>query len=301
MSMRASLAPVPCCLAVMMSATAFAQGLPTLRYNPPANFSRSGSNFPEDYSSQEVSAGIQVYPFRAFRGDFQQAFRQSLLRELIDAQFRETNVASQPVIGPANIPGAEAGLLVRFYENIAGLPKPHLRVALLAKGAVAIVDLSANSDASFQRAWPAMQATMISLKVAAPNAVASGPPPGTPEARAAASAVSGLFMGTKPKYMVDLQRGVGYGRTVVASHWYLFSGDGRVHRGYDDPVVPGGDVRRFDFETARRADPDNSGTYTTSGNQLVMDMGTQGTEHIAVPFEKNRVVISTVIYYKKEP
>ena len=59
-----------------------------------------------------------------------------------------------------------------------------------------------------------MQATLVSLKVAAPNAVAAGPPPGTPEARANAAAVSGLFMGTKPKYMVDLQKSVGNGRWV---------------------------------------------------------------------------------------
>src|SRR6185295_10792895 len=149
---------------------------------------------------------VQIYQFRTFRGDFQQAFRQTMLRDLIDAQFRETNVAGPPTITPANIPGAEAGFIGTFYENVAGVRKPHIRVALLANGAVAIADVSANSDASWQRAWPAMQATLISFKVLAPNAVAAGPPAGTSEARASASAVSGLFMGTKPKYMSDLQR-----------------------------------------------------------------------------------------------
>jgi len=219
-----------------------------------------------------------------------------LLRDLIDPQFREANVSSQPAITPANIPGAEQGLVARFYETVAGLPRPHMRVALFANGAVAIADLSANNDASWQRVWPALQATLVSFKVLAPNAELAV---GTPEARANTSAVSGLFMGTKPKYMVDLQRGVGYGRSVVASHWYLFSGDGRVHRGYDDPVAPNGDLRRFDFEAARRSDPDNAGSYTVQGNQLIIEMGAQQTERISVPFEKNRVVINAVTYHKR--
>ena len=276
-----------------------AQALPTLRYDPPPNFYRSASTFPEQYESQEVNAGLQVYPFRAFKGDLLQTFRQGLLRDWIDPQFRETNISAAPSFSPANIPGAEAGIMGTFYENVAGLPKPHMRVALYASGAVAIVDVSANSEASWRRAWPALQAALISLKVEAPNAAAVAAPPGSAAARASAGAVSGLFMGTKPKYMVDLQRGVGYGRTVIASHWYLFSGDGRVHRGYDDPVAPGGDVRRFDFDNARRTDPDNSGTYTVQGGQLILDMGTQGTERIVVPVDANRLVINTVIYRRQ--
>jgi len=275
------------------------QALPTLRYDPPPNFYRSASTFPEQYESQEVNAGMQVYAFRAFRGDLLQAFRQGLLRDWIDPQFRETNISAPPSFSPANIPGAEAGIVGRFYENVGGLPKPHMRVALYAGGAVAIVDVSANSDASLQRVWPAMQAPLISLKVEAPNAAAAAAPPGSAAARASASAVSGLFMGTKPKYMVDLQRGVGYGRWVTASHWYLFSGDGRVHRGYDDPVAPGGDVRQFDFDNARRTDPDNSGTYAVQGTQLILDMGAQGTERISVPMNANRLVINTVIYRRQ--
>lgn len=293
---------VPCALAVLVSDTrsAFAQPLPTLRYDPPANFYRSANTYPDDYSSQEVNAGLQIYAFRAFRGgDFQQAFRQGLFRDLLDVQHREENVATQPQFSPANVPGADAGIVARFYENVVGIPRPHLRVAVLSKGAVAIVDVQANNDASFQRAWPAVQATLVSLAVAAPNSEAAGSLPGTPDARAAAAAVSGLFMGTKPKYMVDLQRGVGYGRSVPASHWYLFSGDGRVHRGYDDPVAPGGDVRRFDFDRARQADPANAGTYTVNGDRLVIEMGAQGTERIVVPFRKDRVVINTVIYHKQ--
>lgn len=283
----------------LVATNVFAQARPTLQYAAPTNFYRSASAFPDEFSSQEVNAGIQIYQFRTFSGDFQAVFRQSLLRDLIDPQFRESNVASQPAITPANIPGAEQGLVARFYESVAGSPRPHMRVALLANGAVAIADLSANSEASWQRVWPALQATLVSFKVVGPNAASAGPSAGTPDARANASAVSGLFMGTKPKYVVDLQRGVGYGRSVVASHWYLFSGDGRVHRGYDDPVAPNGDIRRFDFEAAGRSDADNAGTYKVQGNQLVMEFGAQQTERIVVPLEKNRLVINSVTYYRK--
>jgi hypothetical protein len=299
------LAVIPVSLATLVG-TAMGQPLPTLRYDPPANFYRSASTPPDTYESQEVNAAIQVYPFRAFRGDFLQAFRQGMFRDWLDVQHQETNVATPPSFSPANIPGAEAGIVGRFYESIAGTPKPHMRVALFASGAVAIVDVSANSDASWQRVWPAMQATLISLKVTPPNAVASGPATGSvgaptsgAAARTTAGAVSGLFMGTKPRYMVDLQKSVGNGRWVTAAHWYLFSGDGRVHRGYDDPNAPGGDVRRFDFDEARRTDADNSGSYSVRGNQLIIEMGPQGTERIAVSFEPRRVVINSVVYHKQ--
>jgi hypothetical protein len=64
--------------------TSAQQMLPTLHYDPPSNFYRSASTPPEDYSSNEVNASLQIYPFRPFSGNIQQAFQQTLLREWID-------------------------------------------------------------------------------------------------------------------------------------------------------------------------------------------------------------------------
>ena len=75
-------------------------------------------------------------------------------------------------------------------------------------------------------------------------------------------------MGTKPKYVVDLNRQVGLGRHVPALHYYLFSAEGRVYRAYDQLEVPGGDISGFDFNAAQRADPVNSGRYTVKGGRF---------------------------------
>ena len=47
-------------------------------------------------------------------------------------------------------------------------------------------------------------------------------------------------------------------------------GDGRFHRGYDLPSVPGGDVRTFDYAKAEREDAPNTGTYTVTGGRLLL-------------------------------
>ncbi len=60
----------------------------------------------------------------------------------------------------------------------------------------------------------------------APPAMTDGPGPG-------GRAVAGLYMGTKSKFMVNLNGPVGSGTFVQALHFYLFSADGRVYRAYD--------------------------------------------------------------------
>ena len=118
--------------------------------------------------------------------------------------------------------------------------------------------------------------------------------------RPAGAKIAGLYVGTKPKYIVDLNGPVGSGTHVPALHYYLFSADGRVYRAYDTLAVPGGDVRRFDFNAAQRADPVNSGRYTVKGNQLTIQMGDQQPETIitAAP-QDNRITIETVLYVRQ--
>jgi hypothetical protein len=114
-------------------------------------------------------------------------------------------------------------------------------------------------------------------------------------------AIAGLYRGTKPKYIVNLNRPAGYGSHVMALHYYLFSADGRVYRAYDEIVVPAGGIGSFDFEAAKRADPVNSGRYAVQGNQLHIQMGDgQQVETITAAKPQNgRVTINTVLYVRQ--
>ena len=280
---------------VVIIATA-QQEVPMLRYEPPPNFSRSAITPPEDYSSNEFNASLQVYPFRSISGEIEQMFRKTLLREWIDPRYQETNVAGQPEFRRTTVRDAQMVLSARFAENIAGIPRQHLRMLILAGGAAAIVDASANNMSTWQRALPALNTFAASLRVEAQTAVpaiAEGPGP-------TGDAVAGLYMGTKPKYVVNLNRPVGYGSWVTTLHFYIFSADGRVYRAYDQLSVPRGDVSRFNFDAAQRADPVNSGRYTLTGNQLRILMGDKPPETITTPAPKeNRVVIDTVVYLRQ--
>jgi hypothetical protein len=270
--------------------------VPTLRYEPPPNFYRSAITPPDDYASNEFNASVQVYPFRPFNGNIEQAFQRTMLREWIDPRYQETNVAGSPEFRRSSVQGAQLVVSARFAENIAGIPRQRMRLLIVSGAAAALVDASANNMMTWQRALPALNAMSASMRVeAGPStpAVEAGPGP-------AGAAVAGLYMGTKPKYVVDLNRPVGYGRHVSALHYYLFSADGRVYRAYDQLDLPGGDIGRFDFNAAQRADPANSGRYTVKGGQLIIHNGGQPPETIvtAVP-QGNRVTINTVLYVRQ--
>jgi hypothetical protein len=300
--MKSSIGSVMRCLGrvavtTLVMTTANAEpGVPVLRYDPPINFYRSASTPPEDYSANEFNAAFQVYPFRPFNGNIEQTFRKTLLREWIDPRYQETIVAAQPEFRLGSIRGAQLVLTARFAENIAGLAKPRMRMVIVADGAAAVVDASASSEATWQRALLSLNAMSASMRVdaeAASPAMTEGP-------GARGRAVAGLYMGTKPKYVVDLNRPVGYGSQVPALHYYLFSADGRAYRAYDDLPLPGGDASRFDFDAAQRADPVNSGRYTITGGKMFIQMGGQPVETIttAAPVG-GRMTINTVVYVRQ--
>lgn len=94
------------------------------------------------------------------------------------------------------IPGARAAFMARFVENIVGLPRPHLRVLIVAGNAAAIVDMSANSPATWQRAAPAMTAALMSMRVVAGASV----PQVTGESSPANGEQAGVYMGIKQKF-----------------------------------------------------------------------------------------------------
>jgi hypothetical protein len=281
-------------VALLLALVAHAQQpAPELRYDPPPKFYHSAIHPPEDFTASEFNAGLQIYPFRPFNGNIEQLFQASLLREWIDPRFQERNVAGPPAFGRLAIQGAQTALTAQFVESTG---RQHMRMVVVAGNMAAIVDASASSLQTWQRAVAPLNQFSASLRVEAGTpvpSVAEGPGP-------AGAKVAGLYTGSKLKYLVDLNRPVGYGRYVAAFHYYLFSASGRVYRAYDNLPVPGGDPDRFDFDAAERADPRNSGRYTVKGNQLIIRIGEQPPETITVAApQDNRVTIDSVLYIRK--
>ena len=282
----------------LIASSALAQApLPELKFQDPPNFSRSASYPPADFSSNEVNASLQVYPFQPIRGDIQQAFTRTFLRELIDPRYRETNVAPGAKVDLTMVQGARVVYRARFVEVIAGQPHERMRMVIVADGAIAIVDAQAVSMMSWQRVLQPLNAFSSTLHV-----VAGTPEPElTAQQGAAGQAIAGLYMGFARKYMTDLQRGPAYGYYTNALQYYLFSADGRVYRHYDELKVPGNDPARFDFAGAQREDPVNSGRYAIRGDSIYVRMGTpQQPEAIAFRMPSAGSIMIGSVSYKRQ-
>lgn len=274
-----------------MSAVAAQQTVPVLRYAAPSNAFRAGA---EDYSFNGFNASVQVYPFRPFNGDIQKIFRATLLRDWIAPMHQEENLGGTPTFQTIRVPGAQLALAASFAENIVGLPKPHMRILIIAGGHAAIVDASAGTAQSWQRAVPALNAMAATLRVEA----AGAPPPLSP---AAGGAVAGLYQGIKLKYMATMNNVIGNnGYYTNALHYYLFSADGRVYCAYDKLDLPGGSTARFDFDAAERRDPTNSGRYTVDGGRLIIEMGGNAPQTIVTSVPRDGMLTINTVLYKRQ-
>jgi len=278
-------------LALGASEVAAQQMLPVLRYTPPSNVYKSGASSPEDYSFNGFNASLQIYPFRPFTGDIQRTFRATLLRDWITPMHREERLGGQPTFKPVNVPGAQFALAAQFVDSPVGLPKPHLRLLIVAGGQAAMVDASAGTAQSWQSALPALNAMAATLRVEAQRA----PPPLSP---AAGNAVAGLYQGMKQKYMASMNNIIGHnGYYTTALHYYLFSADGRVYCAYDKLEVAGG---RFDFDAAERRDAMNSGRYTVDGDKLIIQMGGPSPQTIVTGVPRDGTVTINTVLYKRQ-
>jgi len=272
------------------------QSVPVLHYTPPANTYRSALSPPDDYSFNGFNASVQVYPFRAFTGNIEQAFETTLLRDWISPMHREETIAGPPQFSRLNgLPGAQAVIAATFVENRVGIQRPHMRLLIVASGEAAIVDASAATLQSWQAAAPSLDALSTTLRVdagPAPPSVAHGP-------GSAGRSVAGLYMGFKRKYMAGLY-GISAAHYENALHYYLFSPDGRVYRHYDRLDVPRGDPSGFDFDTVARDDPENSGRYTIDRGQLYIQMQGQTPESIRADLPRDgQLTIDSVVYARQ--
>ena len=114
---------------------------------------------------------------------------------------------------------------------------------------------------AWKRELAAVDQVFASMRVGdAPAAAATGP----------AQGVSGLYLATVRRMVF---RPTGGSEWTTSTEFYLLSPQGKVYRGHGLPQVPGGNLARFDYEEARRADPGNSGTYSASGSRVTITLG----------------------------
>jgi hypothetical protein len=281
-----------------------AQALPPLNFDAPAGFSAAGGEEAATFTAPEGDLVIHIYPFRRLGpGNFRARFRETLLREFVAASQREKPPGA-PLVQPLGVEGAEAALIGKFSED----KRERTRVAMLAAGGVAIIDITATAAgaAAAERHAAAVKALLDSVSVGQPKARAAPPPIlATPEIAAtlqsAAPAAApqaatppppppppfgpGLYVGNVRRLIPSFSGGVqSGGMWVNGPQYFLFSGEGQAHRNFDPPRVPGGDPSRFDWKRAQQADAANTGTYELVGGELTMRLGNETiTAKIAGP------------------
>lgn len=289
--------------ACLLAGQALAQTLPPQTL-PPLNFDAPGgySSRVDDvaiFTAPEGDVTILLYPFRRLGpGDFQARFRETLLREFVAPGQREGKLAAPARIDAASVEGADAAFIARFTDDRPGTQRERTRLAILAGGAVAIVDVAAGG-AAVERGTQALKAMIDSMSVGQPKARAAPPPIiATPEIAAAAPAAAaaaaapapqaaappppplppfspGMYVGNVrrliPSFVGGVQSG---GMWVTGPQYIVLSADGLAYRSYDPPRG-GGDSARFDWKRAQSAEPGNTGGYELLGSALTLRFGTE--------------------------
>ena len=249
--------------AVLLALALPAAAQPALSYDPPAGWKRGPYNSPVVYTAPGGQAELHVYDFQRYDGDVRARMRQTRLFELIGIEHREDRPLEAPKEGELTVQGAGPVPYVTFAEQRGGVVRYHLRVAIPAPGAVALVDFHALTLDAWKRELSTMDRVFASMRVGgAPAAKAAAP--------RSAQGASGLYLATVRRMVF---RATGGSEWTTSTEFYLLSPEGKVYRGHGLPEVPGGNLARFDYEKARRADPGNSGTYTASGSRVTITVG----------------------------
>jgi len=249
--------------AVLLALALPAAAQPALSYDPPAGWKRGPYNSPVVYTAPGGQAELHVYDFQRYDGDVRARLRQTRLFELIGIEHREDRPLEAPKEGELTVQGAGPVPYVTFAEQRGGVVRYHLRVAIPAPGAVALVDFHALTLDAWKRELTTMDRVFASMRVGgAPAAKAAAPK--------SAQGASGLYLATVRRMVF---RATGGSEWTTSTEFYLLSPEGKVYRGHGLPEVPGGNLARFDYEKARRADPGNSGTYTASGSRVTITVG----------------------------
>ena len=247
--------------AVLLAVALPAAAQPALSYDPPVAWKRGPYSSPAVYTAPGGQAELHVYGFQRYDGDVRARMRQTRLFELIGIEHREHGPLEPPKAGELTVQGAGQVPFVTFAEQRNGVVRYRLRVAIPAPGAVALVEFHALTLDAWKRELATMDQVFASMRVGdAPAAAATRP----------AQGVSGLYLATVRRMVF---RATGGSEWTTSTEFYLLLPEGKVYRGHGLPEVPGGNVARFDYEKARRADPGNSGTYAASGSRVTINFG----------------------------
>lgn len=286
-------------LAVMSAATA--QDEPSrLRYTVPEGWTPSIDG--RTFLPPGGDAAVTFAPSTPFAGTAEQWIGESW-----ESIAREMEVLS----GPA--PGTQAAFLSRIglFRQADGNEVWVCLNTLVSDGRGESVVLVARGDERFRANLPVL-ARMLARTTVSPAGTgsASGPAPVRAPAPAGSSAapaitsavgndVAGLYLATTSQFRLNPLGGTGSGSMELRTEFYLLSRDGRVFRGPDLPNAPGGDIRRFDYDAARRAAPSASGTWIARGREVVLKMGESAQETIVATRPEGGVLDIRGTKYKR--
>jgi hypothetical protein len=247
--------------AVLLAVALPAAAQPALSYDPPAGWKRGPYSSPAVFTAPGGQAELHVYGFQRYEGDVRARMRQTRLFELIGIEHREHGPLEPPKEGELSVQGAGQIPYVTFAEQRNGVVRYRLRAAIPAPGGVALVEFHALTLDAWKRDLATVDKLFASMRVGAEPAPAAARP---------AQGVSGLYLATVRRMVF---RPTGGSEWTTSTEFYLLSPEGKVYRGHGLPEVPGGNVARFDYERAGRADPGNSGTYSVSGSRVTITIG----------------------------
>lgn len=250
--------------AVLLALALPAAAQPALSYDPPAGWKRGPYSSPAVYTAPREDAEVHVYGFQRYDGDVRARMRETRLFELIGIEHRELGPLEPPKAGELTVQGAGAVPYLTFAERRNGVVRYRLRAAIPAPGAVALVEFHALTIDAWKRDLAAMDKLFASMRVGDARAPAASAAPRP------AQGMGGLYLATVRRMVF---RPTGGSEWTTSTEFYLLSPEGKVYRGHGLPEVPGGNVARFDYEKARRADPGNSGTYSASGSRVTITIG----------------------------
>jgi hypothetical protein len=137
---------------------------PALQYDRPSGFSRAPGTDRRGLRTAWTGS-FTCIPFRPFHGDLAGEFRRTLFRDWISAPYQEDKRLDQPTLTSLKVKGAQAALAASFKNFNGGASREHLRVAVLASGRVALVDISANSPHAFEPNRASFSRLLSSLHV----------------------------------------------------------------------------------------------------------------------------------------
>ena len=175
MCLRGCLSSLLTLLALSAADAQTGRTTPALQYEKPGGFTRGTGNA-QTWIADSLDGVIHLYPFRPFHGDLATEFQRTLFRDRILAPYREDKRVDQPAFRSLKVKGAEAAMAASFKNFNGGAPREHLRVAVLASGQVALVDISANSADGFERNRPSFSSLLNSLQVVESDASATRVP-----------------------------------------------------------------------------------------------------------------------------